>query len=346
MQADWEVRRLVRERLQNMFDVGQDANGGLLAPYLVESSEVEMMLPVNTTDVTHYVASSISQSNLGNLLKADRSNPLPETYCDIPLGHNGRASNLSSHAKVRRPLGFYRMKENKFRPSRMLDYSLGLGFYIGGCVKSKGLITPDIAKNRIFGYVLMNAWQAHDLEYFELCPTGPLNSKNFATSVSPWVVTPEALQPFEVKLPDPKEKPSEHLDLQERTVYDIDINIKVKPSGSDTADTTSSSNMKDLYWTPQQLTLHQMLSGVHLNPGDLIGTGTMSSKHLNGQGSLLEKTGNGAKPWTIGGIKRFYLENNDTVIMSGRASNDELTIGFGELKVQIGHSLVKLPPLE
>jgi fumarylacetoacetase len=346
MQADWEVRRLVRERLQNMFDVGQDAKGELLAPHILESSEVKMMLPAHTRDVTHFVASGISQSNLGNLLKADRTNPLPETYCDIPLGHNGRASNLSTDAKVRRPLGFYRTNESKFRPSRMLDYSLGLGFYIGGCVKSKGVVTPDIAMNRIFGYVLMNAWQAHDMEFFELCPTGPLNSKNFATSVSPWVVTPEALKPFEVKLPAPNVKPSVHLELQQRTVYDIALNIKVKPHDSTTEETTSSANMKDLYWSPQQLILHQMMSGVHLNPGDLIGTGTISAKHSNGQGSLLEKTINGSKPWTIEGVKRFYLENNDTVIMRGRASNDQLIIGFGELKVQIGPSLVKRTPSE
>lgn len=333
MEAGTKERVRVRERLQEMFC--QPSQKEKLLKYMFDSNLVELQLPAKTRNVVHFVTSKHSVEAQGRLLKADRSNPLPERFFDIPLGHNGRSAAIQVDSKVYRPFGYMRKPDDKFGESTLFDYSLGLGFYIGGKRNVIDDITYNTALDRVFGFSLVNSWTAHDLYAFEVLPDGPLNSKNFATSVSPWVITPEALKPFEIRIKDPANTPSKHISFTSRTLYDIALTMKIKGKDESIEEITSSSNMREMYWTPAQLVLHQLASGIDLVAGDLNCSGTLTSRKPKGNGCLLEKTNNGSKFWELGSSKRSYLEIGDEVIMEGKAQMENLKIGFGNSRVTV-----------
>lgn len=336
-------RRLLREKLLELFDISQASQAHHLKKYLHHIKEARMHLPAQSRDITHFSTSVVSQGNIGSLLGMFGQFPLADCFFNIPLGHNGRSSAITSKSFINQPLGYYRNPDNCFGPSEFLDYSLGVGFYIGG--KNPKYISYDDAEDRIFGYVLVNDWTAHDLKVFEQVPCGPLNSKNFATTISPWVITPEALEPFKFRMEKPILPPSVHLVMNERTLYDIDLSMHVHPYRSKAPILTSSTNMKEMYWSPKQLVIHQMASRTKLNPCDLICSGTLSSFKENGEGSLFERSMNGSYYWRNKLDSRKYLIQGDSILMNGVAQNKDFKIGFGETRIVVQNSLVKLKHL-
>ena len=315
-------------------------------PCLLQQSNVEMILPFDIGDYTDFYASIHHATNVGRLFRPDA--PLLPNYKWVPIGYHGRASSIViSGTDVRRPSGQTKppdAAEPAFGPSRMLDYELEVGFFIGAGNVLGETIPLDRAQNHIVGLCLMNDWSARDIQAWEYQPLGPFLGKSFATTISPWVVTLEALGPYRVPAavrPEGDPKPLPYLwseQDQARGGFDINLEVwlataKMRAAGQAPV-RVSRGNLKDLYWTLAQMVTHHASNGCNLRPGDLMATGTVSGPTPDSVGSLLERTKRGAEPLALpNGEQRKFLEDGDEVILKGWCEREGFPrIGFGECR--------------
>ncbi|MBK7595996.1 MAG: fumarylacetoacetase [Gemmatimonadetes bacterium] len=312
-----------------------------LSPALLPQDAVEMLLPVHIGDYTDFYASVYHATNVGSMFRPD--NPLLPNYKWVPIGYHGRASSIVlDGTPIRRPQGQTKAADADtptFGPSRSLDYELEVALVIGGENDLGTPVTSATATDRIFGVVLLNDWSARDLQAWEYQPLGPFLAKNFASTISPWVVTTDALRPFRAAMParaagDPAPLP--YLQVPGDRTWHIGLEVALQTaamrSRGDAPFVVSRVDFADaMYWSPAQLVTHHGSNGCNLTPGDLLGSGTISGPAAESRGCLLERTWRGAEPLTLpDGTSRKFLEDGDEVLMTGRCeSPGAVPIGFG-----------------
>ncbi len=339
-------------RLEAMRLLNTEASRSLIAnakKYLVPIKTVELDMPFNIGDYTDFYCSIFHATNVGSMFRPD--NPLMPNYKYVPIGYHGRASSIVlSGTDIKRPRGQNRSDAEKppvFVPCRNLDYEMELGFFVG---RENELGTPiniKDAEDHIFGVCLVNDWSARDIQAWEYQPLGPFLAKNFATTISPYVVTMEALAPFRTPAfeRDPDDpQPLDYLsDEQNQKFGGLDINLEVYIQTEKMRQQRiephllSRSNTKDLYWTIGQMLTHHASNGCNLQTGDLMATGTVSGKEKDERGCLLERTWRGTEPLTLpSGETRRFLEDGDEVIMKGFCEREGFRrIGLGECRGRI-----------
>ncbi|HVK00527.1 MAG TPA: fumarylacetoacetase [Gemmatimonadales bacterium] len=335
-----ELRRQVSELLS------ADSPAAGADRLLIPRGEAELLLPAVIGDYTDFYASVHHATNVGSMFRPD--NPLLPNYKWVPIGYHGRASSIvSSGTPVRRPSGQSRPPDAatpSFGPSRSLDYEMELGIFVAAGNQLGETVPIARAEERIFGFCLVNDWSARDLQAWEYQPLGPFLAKNFATTISPWVVTLEALEPFRAPAPsrpagDPAPLP--YLDSRKNAEAGaVAVTVEVYLSSARMRETglaplrLSRASAADLYWTPAQLLAHHTSNGCNLRPGDLLATGTISGPAKESRGCMLELTWRGAEPLALpGGETRKFLEDGDEVIMRGYCERDgAVRIGFGECR--------------
>ena len=337
-----EPRRVLRDAISTLLAEGSDERPTLLH----RAAECMTYLPAHVGDYTDFYAGIHHATTVGKLLRPD--NPLMPNYKHVPIGYHGRASSLRpSGAEIRRPNGQRKRADEavpSFGPSRNLDYELELGIWVGPGNAPGTAIPIGEAANHVAGYCLLNDWSARDIQGWEYQPLGPFLAKSFATTISPWIVTPEALAPFRVPQPPRHEDDPEPLPYLK---HDADMEsgalgltlevflLTAAMRGNGTPPVRlSEASATDLYWTPAQMVAHHASNGCNLRPGDLLGTGTISSPGAAGAGSLLELSQGGRAPLALpSGEQRRFLEDGDEVIFTGRAHRGgAVSIGFGECR--------------
>jgi fumarylacetoacetase len=272
----------------------------------------------------------------------DPNNALLPNWLHIPVGYHGRSSTIvPSGIPVHRPMGQTLPNgENSpvFGPSRSIDFELEMGFITTDANIMGENIPVHEAEDYIFGMVLLNDWSARDIQKWEYVPLGPFLAKNFATSISPWIVTMDALEPFRTKGPKQDPNPLPYLQQKGKHAYDISLEVAIEPENAE-ATVVSQSNFKYMYWSMSQQLAHHTSNGCRVNSGDMMGSGTISGPTSNSFGSMLELTWNGKNPIVMqDGSDRKFINDNDTVIMKGFCQNNEVRIGFGEVSSKL------LPP--
>lgn len=341
--AQWSALRLALSRALRS---GSAAEAALKA-CLVPQSEVEYTVPVQVGDYTDFYTSVYHATNVGKLFRP--TNPLMENYKWVPIGYHGRASSIRiSGVDFKRPKGQLKAPDADpvLKPCNRLDYELEMGIYAGAGNQWGEAIGIDDAENHIFGLCLLNDWSARDVQAWEYQPLGPFLSKNFATSISPWVVTLEALAPYRTAFTRPAEDPqplpylssdanwqSGALDVQLTVAIQT---IQMRAAGQDAAQITQTS-YRHAYWTMAQLLAHHTVNGCDLQPGDLMGTGTLSGPSATEAGALLEITEGGKNPLTLpNGETRTFLQDGDAVVFTGWCEKPGAArIGFGECRATV-----------
>ncbi len=339
-QAAWSALRLALSRVLRKGAPEAKTWTG----YLVPGSEAEFRLPATVGDYTDFYTSIYHATSVGRLFRPD--NPLLPNYRWVPIGYHGRASSLAvSGQAFRRPKGQLRAGDADpvLAPSRRMDFELEVGVFIGTGNALGAPIPVDIADAHVFGFCLLNDWSARDIQAWEYQPLGPFLGKSFATTLSPWIVTSEALAPFRLPFTrGPGEpKPLPYLDCdanRESGALDVHLEVlleseRMRASGA-AACRLSRTNFRHAYWTVAQMVAHHTVNGCNLQPGDLLGTGTQSGPEDDEAGSLLELTQGGKRPIPLGdGEQRTFLEDGDTVIFRGWCErHGAVRIGFGEVR--------------
>lgn len=335
----------LRRRLFELLSTGADrSTQDVMEVQLLAREEVDLLVPAEVGDYTDFYASIHHATRVGQLFRPD--NPLLPNWRWIPIGYHGRASSIvPSGSPVRRPRGQLRPSEEGgapgFGPSGRLDYELELGVFVAGENELGDTVPLEEAEDRIFGVCLVNDWSARDIQGWEYQPLGPFLGKSFATSVSPWVVTIEALAPFRApafERPAGDPRPLPYLDTDEnRRTGGIDIRLEVAlhteamRERDDGAEVLTRGDSLGLYWTFAQMLTHHASNGCNLRPGDLIASGTVSGPERSASGCLLELSTGGREPITLAdGETRAFLEDGDEVILSGRCEREGYrSIGFG-----------------
>ena len=349
MRLGAESRTELRRQVSGLLSADSPAyrsNRRLGDRILVARSDAEMLLPAEIGDYTDFYASVHHATNVGSMFRPD--NPLLPNYKWVPIGYHGRASSIvPSGTAVRRPSGQSKAADAEspaFGPSRSLDYEMELGFFVGQGNPLGEPVPIERAEERIFGFCLVNDWSARDIQAWEYQPLGPFLAKNFATTVSPWVVTPEALEPFRapayVRPPgDPGPLPHLH-SMRNAESGALAVTVEVYLSSDRMRERRlepvrlSRGSAADLYWTPAQLVAHHTSNGCDLHPGDLLASGTISGPARESRGCLLELTSRGAEPLSLpSGETRKFLEDGDEVILRGYCEREgAVRIGFGECR--------------
>ena len=332
-----EITTRVRKKIQHWL---KDDNSALAGkPELfVKQSEAQMHMPVAVGDYTDFYSSLEHATNVGKMFR-DPENALLPNWKHIPVGYHGRASSIIvSGQPIHRPKG-QTMPNGAdspvFGPTKRLDFELEMGFICGKETKLGESVSTANAEDYIFGLVLFNDWSARDIQKWEYVPLGPFLAKNFASSISPWVVTLEALEPF--KLAGPKQEPEvlPYLTYEGEKNYDIHLEVGIAPEeGEET--TVCQSNFKHMYWNMAQQLAHHTVNGCNINIGDMMASGTISGKEENSFGSMLELSWGGTQPIQLkDGSKRKFIEDGDTVTMRGYAQNGDIRVGFGEVSAKV-----------
>jgi len=299
---------------------------------------VTMLPPVEIGDYVDFYSSEQHAANLGSMFR-DPKNALLPNWKHLPVGYNGRASSIIlSGQDVRRPKGQINRGGGspEFSPSQQLDFELEVGFLVGKNTAIGSSVSAGEAEDCIFGLVLVNDWSARDIQRWEYVPLGPFLGKSFATSISPWVVTLDALEPFRVAGPvqDPPVLP--YLRTQGDRNFDIWLEVWLQPERETEPIRISRTNFRGIYWNMSQQLAHLTSNGTNLRVGDLCGSGTVSGMTPDSFGSMVEICWNGTRPLTFpGGAVRRFLEDGDRVTMRGWAERDGTRVGFGELTAKI-----------
>ncbi len=331
----WTETRARLGTLLSAEDQTLSSNAALRAKALVPMSVATLHLPVEIPGYTDFYSSREHATNVGRMFR-DPENALLPSWLEIPIGYNGRASSVVvSGTPLHRPNGQIKLP-NEARPiftaCRKLDYELEMGFIVGKPSSLGEPVSTADAQAHMFGLVILNDWSARDIQQWEYVPLGPFNSKSFGTSISPWVVTMDALEPFRRDNPAQSPEPLPYLQQQGRNAYDIALEIALQPKGAAAPATVCRTNFKAMYWTMAQQLAHHTVSGCNVRIGDLMGSGTISGTTADSCGSLLETTRNGAEPVALAdGVKRGFLEDGDTVTMSGWCQADGYRVGFGNV---------------
>jgi fumarylacetoacetase len=323
-----------RAKLQAMLAEGAGADR--LAPYLVPMALTRMHMPFRVSEYTDFYASRHHAENVGTMFRG-KENALPPNWLSIPIGYNGRASSVVvSGTPVRRPRGQVKGPEDdlpRFAPSARFDIELEMGAIVG--IPSEGPVSVAEADRMVFGYVLLNDWSARDIQAWEYQPLGPFQSKATATTISPWIVTRAALEPFRTPTP-PRTRPLlPYLQEPGPMLYDVDLAVTLAPEGQDPT-TIIRTNYREMYYSAAQQLAHHTSCGCPMRTGDLLGSGTISGPERGSRGSLLELSWGGKDPLRLdGGQTRTFLQDGDTLTLSGRAVGDGYVVGFGTCTGQV-----------
>jgi fumarylacetoacetase len=336
-QTQW---RDVRVRLTALLDIGNPElrdNLALQKNALVAQAEARMHLPVDIPGYTDFYSSKEHATNVGSLFRDPKHALLPN-WLEMPIGYNGRASSVVvSGTPVRRPNGQIKLPDAErpiFGPCRKLDIELETGFIVGKNTTLGDPIACEEAESHIFGMVLLNDWSARDIQQWEYVPLGPFNSKGFTTSISPWVVTLDALAPFRCAQPVQSPEPLPYLRHTGRHGFDIQLEVDLLAADEHgtraIAHTLTRTNFKYMYWTMAQQLAHHTSSGCNVRIGDLMGSGTISGPTPESCGSLLELTSNGQRPLTLpSGQQRTFIADGDELVLRGWCQGEGYRVGFG-----------------
>ncbi len=329
-----EVRRQVQEVLREDNAVLRD-NAALREQALLPRNNVEMLLPMEIGDYTDFYSSRHHATNVGAMLRG-RDNALMPNWLHLPVAYHGRASSVvASGTDLHRPCG-QRLpdgaKQPVFGPSRAVDFELEIGFVIGPGNRLGEPISTSEALEHVFGLVLVNDWSARDIQKWEYAPLGPFLAKNFGTSISPWVVTLEALEPFQTEGPLQDPPPLPYLQTEGNPTWDLSLEVWLQSEKMSSPVRVCASNLRHLYWNIRQQVAHHTCGGCNLRPGDLLATGTISGPAPDSRGCLLELTEGGKTPLELpGGELRRFLEDGDRVTLTAWSQGDGYRIGFGEV---------------
>lgn len=294
-----------------------------------------MELPVQIGDYTDFYSSREHATNVGTMFRG-KDNALQPNWLHIPVGYHGRSSSVVvSGTDLHRPMGQTKADDAdkpSFGPSRLVDFELEMGFFVSGGNDLGSTLCMKDAEEHIWGLALVNDWSARDIQKWEYVPLGPFLAKNFGTSISPWIVTPEALSPFRAE--GPKQTDPEVLDYlkPERPdlTYDINLEVLLKGEKMDEPHKICTSNFKYLYWSMAQQLVHHSITGCNMRTGDLLASGTISGPTENSYGSMLELSWRGSKPLKFpNGEERKFLQDGDSVILTGWAQGNGYRVGFG-----------------
>jgi fumarylacetoacetase len=328
--------RSVREQVSALLSQSNQTIQGdaaLRKEVLVAQQDAILLLPVEIPGYTDFYSSKEHATNVGTLFR-DPQNALLPNWLEIPIGYNGRASSvIVSGTPVKRPNGQIKLPDQDrpiFGACRKLDLELETGFIVGVPNALGEPIPCEEAEQHIFGMVLLNDWSARDFQAWEYVPLGPFNAKTFATTISPWVVTMDALEPFRVAQPEQSPQPLPYLQHRGHHAFDIQLEALLKPQAAKEPTVIARTNFKYLYWSMAQQLAHHTVSGCNTRVGDLMGSGTISGPTRDSLGSLLESTYNGKEPIALNnGEKRAFLLDGDTLTLRGWCQGDGYRVGFG-----------------
>ncbi|MCH8569215.1 MAG: fumarylacetoacetase [Balneolales bacterium] len=316
------------ERLKNDSDLQKRA--------LIPMDQVVLELPVQIGDYTDFYSSREHATNVGTMFRG-KDNALQPNWLHLPVGYHGRSSSVVvSGTPLHRPMGQTKADDAEnpvFGPSRLVDFELEMGFFVSGGNELGSRLSMQEAEDNIFGLVLVNDWSARDIQKWEYVPLGPFLAKNFGTSISPWVITTEALEPFRTK--GPVQTDPEVLDYLKPArpdqTYDLRLEVAIQGEEMEKPHTVCVSNFKYLYWSMAQQLVHHAATGCNMRTGDMLASGTISGPTEDSYGSMLELSWRGAKSVPLSnGEERKFLKDGDTVIMRGWGQGDGYRVGFGE----------------
>jgi len=333
--------RLVRNRIGDIFD----KDNPVLRDHkehrdrvIFNMDEVEMQLPVLIGDYTDFYSSKEHATNVGTMFR-DPENALLPNWLHLPVAYHGRSSTIiPSGIPIHRPKGQTipaGSDQPVFGPSRLVDFELEMAFITTDANMMGHPISVDDAEDYIFGMVVFNDWSARDIQKWEYVPLGPFLAKNFASSISPWIVTLDALEPFRTESPKMEKPVLDYLKSTGKKSYDIHLEVDITPhNGKPT--TVCKSNFKYMYWNMSQQLAHHTVNGCRVNSGDMMGSGTISGPTPDSYGSMLELSWRGEKPVKLNdGSERKFIQDHDTVTMRGYCDNGPVRIGFGEVKNEL-----------
>jgi fumarylacetoacetase len=333
--------RTLRERLSELLrhdNATLRDDNTLREDALLPVDQVTMHLPVTVGDYTDFYSSREHATNVGSMFR-DPKNALLPNWLHLPVGYHGRASSIiPSGQAIHRPMGQRRPDPEQppvFGPSVQLDFELEVAFITFDGKPLGQRITTAEAEDHILGLVLFNDWSARDIQAWEYVPLGPFLAKNFASSISPWVVTLDALESFRVPGPVQDPKPLPYLRTQRNGCYDIALEVAIAPEGG-AESTICRSNFRHMYWSMVQQLAHHTVNGCNIRAGDMMASGTISGPAGDSYGSMLELTWRGTKPLTLSdGSERKFINDGDTVVMRGHGEKDGVRIGFGEVRAKV-----------
>ncbi|MBE1292351.1 MAG: fumarylacetoacetase [Rhodobacteraceae bacterium] len=321
-----------RAKLQAMLaENASEETQEALTYYSLPMADATLHMPFAVSEYTDFYAGRNHAFNVGTMFRGPE-NALPPNWLHIPIGYNGRASSVVvSGTDIRRPWGQLKSPDHDmpaFLPSRRFDIELEMGAIVGQF--SQRPVTVQEADDMIFGYVLLNDWSARDIQAWEYQPLGPFQAKATATSISPWIVTKAALEPFRTNTPERDFELLDHLKDVGPMLYDIDLSVTMAPKGKEPTE-IARTNYDQMYYSAAQQLAHHSTSGCPMNVGDLLGSGTISGPTKPERGSLLELSWGGKEPLTLdSGEPRTFIEDGDTLTLQGAARGDGYTIGFGD----------------
>ena len=303
---------------------------------LVPMADIKLHLPFAVAGYTDFYSSKEHATNVGVMFRG-KDNALQPNWLHMPIGYNGRASTVVvSGTGIKRPRGQLKPPAAdvpSFGPCKRLDFELEMGVVVSQPSAMGEMLTEQQAQDMIFGFVLLNDWSARDIQQWEYVPLGPFQAKAFGTSISPWVVTREALEPFRLHGPAQDPKPLPYLQQTQPNNYDMALEVGLRAAPMNEAATICRTNFKYMYWSSVQQLVHHASSGCAMNVGDLLGSGTISGPEKDQRGSLLEISWNGTEPVELApGVKRAFLEDGDSLVMRGWCQGDGYRVGFGEVE--------------
>lgn len=302
-----------------------------VAAHLIPLAEVDLHMPFVVSEYTDFYAGRHHATNIGTMFRG-AENALPPNWLHIPIGYNGRASTVVvSGTDIIRPNGQSKAPDADmpvFGPSKRMDIELEMGAIVGTSSAMGQPITVAEADQMIFGYVLLNDWSARDIQPWEYQPLGPFQAKAFATSISPWIVTRAALEPFRTSTPPREKALLPYLTEPGPMLYDLALEVYMQPEGADPV-MICETNYNEMYYSAAQQLTHHAVSGCAMNAGDLLGSGTISGPGKHNRGSLIELSWGGKEPFAVGDQTRTFIEDGDTMILKGHAEGDGYRVGFG-----------------
>lgn len=311
-------------------------NDALRKRALLPRKEVQLHMPFAVSGYTDFYSSKEHATNVGIMFRG-KDNALQPNWLHIPIAYNGRASTVVvSGTPIIRPQGQLKPPSADaptFGPCKRLDFELEMGVVVGGASQMGHMLTEAQAAEMIFGFVLLNDWSARDIQQWEYVPLGPFQAKAFGTSISPWVVTREALEPFRVAGPTQDPTPLPYLQQKGANNYDLNLDVALRADGAKDYARIARTNFKYMYWSSVQQLVHHASGGCAMNVGDLLGSGTISGPEKDQRGSLLEISWNGSEPIDLpGGAKRTFFEDGDSLSIRGWCQGDGYRVGFGEVE--------------
>jgi len=329
------TRARISELLRHDYPELRD-NEALRRRALVPMADAKLHLPVAVAGYTDFYSSKEHATNVGVMFRG-KDNALQPNWLHMPIGYNGRASTVVvSGTRVKRPRGQLKSPSAEvpsFGPCKRLDFELEMGVVVGQPSAMGEMLTEAQAEEMIFGFVILNDWSARDIQQWEYVPLGPFQAKAFATSISPWIVTREALEPFRVQGPAQDPAPLPYLQQKQPNNYDLTLDVALRAGGMNEATKICRTNFKYMYWSSVQQLVHHASSGCAMNVGDLLGSGTISGPEKDQRGSLLEISWNGSEPLELAaGVQRTFLEDGDSLAMRGWCQGDGYRVGFGEVE--------------